>query len=34
MDIGVSDDYLNGVPIEPSDTEPEDEEGNFYYIIY
>ncbi|CAD0206282.1 unnamed protein product [Chrysodeixis includens] len=28
MDVGVSDEYLNGVPIEPSSSEPEeDEEG-------
>ncbi|XP_072945811.1 uncharacterized protein [Epargyreus clarus] len=26
MDIGVSDEYLNGVPVEPSSSEPEDEE--------
>lgn len=27
MDIGVSDDYLNGVAAELSSSEPEDEEG-------
>ncbi|KAG6446632.1 hypothetical protein O3G_MSEX004552 [Manduca sexta] len=26
MDIGVSDEYLNGVPVEPSSSEPEDDE--------
>lgn len=30
MDVGVSDEYLNGVPIEASSSEPEeDEEGEF-----
>lgn len=25
MDIGVSDEYLNGIPIEPSSSEEEDD---------
>ncbi|KAG7296830.1 hypothetical protein JYU34_019686 [Plutella xylostella] len=28
MDVGVSDEYLNGVAVEPSSSEPEDEDGD------
>ncbi|XP_077288363.1 uncharacterized protein LOC143912818 [Arctopsyche grandis] len=28
MDIGVSDDYLNGIPIEPSSSEEDDDDGD------